>query len=116
VAGEDRRGQRGAWNQALRASLGPPPSCHGICPETVTKFKNIYSWTLVAHAYNPSYSKAEIKRIAVRSQPRQIVHETLSQKYPPQKRADGVAQGVGPEHKKKKPKKQKNNYREVSSL
>jgi hypothetical protein len=37
----------------------------------------------------------------------QIVHETLSQKSPSQKRAGGVAQGEGPEfkpqyHKKKK--------------
>jgi hypothetical protein len=29
--------------------------------------------------------EAEIRRIVVRSQPRQIVHETLSQKYPIQK-------------------------------
>jgi hypothetical protein len=45
--------------------------------------------------------EAEIKRIMVQSQPRQIVHETLSQKYPSQKkgRAVGVAQGVGPEFK-----------------
>jgi hypothetical protein len=39
----------------------------------------------VVHAYNPSYSGAEIRRIKVQSQPRQIVHETLSQKYPTQK-------------------------------
>jgi hypothetical protein len=45
----------------------------------------------------------------VRSQPGQIVLETLSQKNPSQKRTGGVAQGVGPEfksqhhtHKKKK--------------
>jgi hypothetical protein len=30
----------------------------------------------------------------VQSQPRQIVHETLSQKYPAQNRAGGVAQGI----------------------
>jgi hypothetical protein len=46
----------------------------------------------------------------VRSQPGQIVLETLSQKNPSQKRTGGVAQGVGPEfksqhHKKKKKKK-----------
>jgi hypothetical protein len=51
--------------------------------------------------------EAEIRRITVRSQVRQIVHETLSQKSPSQKRAGGVAQSVGPEfkpqyHKKKK--------------
>jgi hypothetical protein len=50
--------------------------------------------------------EAEIRRIMVQSQPGQIVPETLSQKQPSQKRAGGVAQGVGPEfkpqyHKKK---------------
>jgi hypothetical protein len=43
---------------------------------------------LVAHVRNPSYFL-----IAVRSQPRQIVHKTLSQKTPSQERAGGVAQG-----------------------
>jgi hypothetical protein len=38
--------------------------------------------------------EAEFRRITVRSQPGQIVHELLSQKYPIQKRADGVAQVV----------------------
>jgi hypothetical protein len=51
--------------------------------------------------------EAEIRRIKVRSQPGQIVPETLSQKYLTQKGAGGVAQGEGPEfkpwcHKKKK--------------
>jgi hypothetical protein len=54
----------------------------------------------------PATQEAEIKRISVRSQPRQTVHETLSQKNHHKKRAGGVAQGVGPEfkpqyHKKK---------------
>jgi hypothetical protein len=35
----------------------------------------------------------------VQSQPRKIVHETLSQKIPITKRAGGVAQGVGSEFK-----------------
>jgi hypothetical protein len=43
--------------------------------------------------------EAEIRRIMVQSQPGQIVQETLSQKTPSQKRAGGVAQGVGPEFK-----------------
>jgi hypothetical protein len=43
--------------------------------------------------------EAEIKRIMVRSQPWQTIQETLSQKDPSQKRAGGVAQGVGPEFK-----------------
>jgi hypothetical protein len=46
----------------------------------------------------------------VQSQSRQTVRETVSRKNPSQKRAGGVAQGVGPEfklqyHKKKKKKK-----------
>jgi hypothetical protein len=43
--------------------------------------------------------EAKIRRIAVRNQPRQMVHKTLSWKYPTQKRAGGVAQGVDPEFK-----------------
>jgi hypothetical protein len=44
--------------------------------------------------------EAEITRIAVLSQPRQIVLKALSsQKNPLQKRAGGVAQGAGPEFK-----------------
>jgi hypothetical protein len=54
--------------------------------------------------------EAEIRRIAVQSQPRQIVPEMLSQKNSSQKRAGRVAQGVDPGfkpqyHKKKKKKK-----------
>jgi hypothetical protein len=43
--------------------------------------------------------EAEITRIVVWSQPGQIVREILSQKNLSQKRAGGVAQGVGPEFK-----------------
>jgi hypothetical protein len=44
--------------------------------------------------------EAEIRRIVVPSQPRQIVHEILSQKNPSQAKKDGgVAQGGGPEFK-----------------
>jgi hypothetical protein len=57
----------------------------------------IYSWALVAHAYNPSNSGGRIKRIIVQSQPREIVGETLSRKHPTKKRAGKVAQGVDPE-------------------
>jgi hypothetical protein len=51
--------------------------------------------------------EAEIRRIEVQSQPKQIVQETLSWKYPSWKKANGVAQSEGPElkpqyHKKKK--------------
>jgi hypothetical protein len=43
--------------------------------------------------------EAEIRRIAVRSQPGQIVRETLSQKTLHQKRAGGEAQSIGREFK-----------------
>jgi hypothetical protein len=43
--------------------------------------------------------EAGIRRISVQSQPRQIVSETLSQKYSSQKKAGGVGQSVGPEFK-----------------
>jgi hypothetical protein len=49
----------------------------------------------VAHATQ----EVEIRRMSVRSQTGQIVHETLSQKHQSQKRAGGVTQGVGPEFK-----------------
>jgi hypothetical protein len=42
--------------------------------------------------------KAEIRTV-VQSQSRQIVHETLSQRNPSQKRAGGVSQGEGSEFK-----------------
>jgi hypothetical protein len=51
--------------------------------------------------------EAEIRRIAVQSQPRQIVLKTLSQKNPPCKRAHGVVQGLGPEFKPQYSKKKK---------
>jgi hypothetical protein len=46
-------------------------------------------------------------RIAVQSQPRQIVHETLYRKNLSQKRAGGVAQDVGPEFKPQYSRKKK---------
>jgi hypothetical protein len=50
---------------------------------------------LVAQACNPSYSEGRDQEDC---QPGQIVHETLSQKYPSQKKgASGVAQGEGSE-------------------
>jgi hypothetical protein len=55
----------------------------------------------------PVIQEAEIRRIAVQSQPEQIVHETLSQKTF-QKKA-GVVQGIGlefkPQYSKSKRKK-----------
>jgi hypothetical protein len=43
--------------------------------------------------------EAEISMISVRSQPVEIVQEILSQKSPSQKRAGGVAHGIGLEVK-----------------
>jgi hypothetical protein len=41
--------------------------------------------------------EAEIRRITVQREPRQIVHETLSRKKKPiTKRAGGVTHGLGP--------------------
>jgi hypothetical protein len=61
-------------------------------------------WWLTSVILTPQ--EAEIRRIIVQSQPRQIVCETLSQKNTTQKRGGGVAHGVGSEfkpqcHKKK---------------
>jgi hypothetical protein len=53
----------------------------------------------VAHTLILATQEAEIRRITVQSQPRQIVSETLFQKSPSQKTIGGVAQGVGPEFK-----------------
>jgi hypothetical protein len=62
--------------------------------------------------------KAEIRRIAVGSQPGQTVRETLSRKYPSQKKAGGVAQGEGLEfkpqyHKKKRSESEDSNVPNV---
>jgi predicted P-loop ATPase len=53
----------------------------------------------VAHTCILATQEAEIRRITVQSQPRQIVLKTLSRKYPTQKRAGRVAQDEGPEFK-----------------
>jgi hypothetical protein len=53
--------------------------------------------------------EAEIRRIAVRSQPRQIVLETLISKISITKRAGGVTQSEGPEFKPQYHKKKKKN-------
>jgi hypothetical protein len=49
----------------------------------------------VAHTVILATQEAEIKRIMVQSQPRQIVPKTLSGKNSSQKQTDGVTQGVG---------------------
>jgi hypothetical protein len=65
------------------------------------------SQALEAHTCNPSYLGGRDQEDR-RSQPVQIVHETLSQKNPSQKRAGGVAQSVGHEFKPQYRKKKKN--------
>jgi hypothetical protein len=56
----------------------------------------------------PVAQEAEIRRIEIQSQTRQIIYETLSQKTPSQKRGGAVAQNVGPEFKPQYCKKKKN--------
>jgi hypothetical protein len=53
----------------------------------------------MAHPVILVTQEAEISRIMVQSQPGQIVWETLSWKNSSQKKAGGVAQGVGSEFK-----------------
>jgi hypothetical protein len=43
--------------------------------------------------------EAELRSMAVQSQPREVVRKTLSKKNSSQKRAGGVFQGVDPEFK-----------------
>jgi hypothetical protein len=70
----------------------------------------------VAHAYT-TIQEAEIRRITVQSQPGEIVWELLSQKHPSQKKAGGVAQGIGPEFKPQYCKnKQTSNQRKPKGL
>jgi hypothetical protein len=57
------------------------------------------SWALVLMPVSLAPHEAKIRRTEVRNLPRQIGHETLSQKNPSQKRAGGVVQGAGPELK-----------------
>jgi predicted P-loop ATPase len=58
--------------------------------------------------------EAEIRRIMIWSQPRQIVCETLSWKNPSQRRAGRETQGVVPEFKIQYHKKKKKNRTYVS--
>jgi hypothetical protein len=53
--------------------------------------------------------EAEIRRITLLNQRRQILRETLTPENPSQKRAGGVAQDVGPEFKPQCHKKKKKN-------
>jgi hypothetical protein len=53
----------------------------------------------MTHTCNPSYSGGKDQEDRSSKPAKQIVHETLTWKYPSQKKADGVAQGKGPEFK-----------------
>jgi hypothetical protein len=64
-----------------------------------TSYKNVFSRCRWFTPVIPATQKAEIRRIMVQSQPRQIVHETLSRKTLHKNRAGGVAQGEGSEFK-----------------
>jgi hypothetical protein len=69
---------------------------------------------LVAHACNPRYSEAEIRRIMFKANPRQVIRETdpISKKTIT-KRAGGEARGISPElkpHCCQKKKKKKSNH------
>jgi hypothetical protein len=65
----------------------------------------VESWWLTSVIL--AIQEAEIRRIAVRSQPVQIVQETLSRKTLHKNRAGGVAQGEDPEFKPPVPQKKK---------
>jgi hypothetical protein len=55
----------------------------------------------------PVTQEAEIRRLEVQSQPRQIIQESLSRKNLLQERTGGVAQSAGPEFKPQYSKKKK---------
>jgi hypothetical protein len=75
-------------------------------PKKITKNCARHQWlTLVILATRD----AEIRRIAVQSQPRKIVLKTLSQKTLHKNTAGGVAQGEGTEFNPQYQKKKKNN-------
>jgi hypothetical protein len=61
-----------------------------------------------AYSYNIASQEAEIRRITVQSQPRQIFPLDLISKNPSKNRAGGEAQGEGPEFKPQYCKKKKN--------
>jgi hypothetical protein len=70
----------------------------------------------VAHAYNPSYSGGREEEPSSKPAPGEIVPESLSGKPPSQKRAGGVAQGVGPEFKPQYCKKRKKRVKPIGIM
>jgi hypothetical protein len=67
----------------------------------------VLSWALWLRPVILATQEADIRRILAQSQSGQTVHEILSGKNPPQKKAGGVAQGVGPEFKPQLKKEKK---------
>jgi hypothetical protein len=68
----------------------------------MTTYQKRNNWAPVDYKLTPvilATQEAEIRRITVQRQPKQIVHENLSGKNPSQKQAGGMAQSVGPEFK-----------------
>jgi hypothetical protein len=61
----------------------------------------------------PATQEAEIRRITVQSQPRQIVCQTLSRKNLLQERAGGVVQGVALSSRLNTEKKKKRSFSEL---
>jgi hypothetical protein len=66
--------------------------------EVSTVLKEVtLDWVQVTQTCILANEKAEIRRIAIQSQPRQIVQENLLENNPSQERAAGVPQGVCPD-------------------
>jgi hypothetical protein len=72
------------------------------------KKKHTHSQVPVAYTVILATQEAEIRRIIVWSQPKQIAGEILSRKNPSLKKAGGAAQSVGPEFKSQTCQKRKN--------
>jgi hypothetical protein len=81
-------------------------NCLGTYLNIVIDLKTILYQVLVAYPCNPSYSGGRDQEDVVQSQPRQIVHESLSRKTLHKNRADGMAQDEDPEFKTQYCKKQ----------
>jgi hypothetical protein len=94
-----------SWDSICKSKWETVHTITGQCPSKEARSAIRQWFTSVILATQ----EAEIRRITVQSQPRQIVHKTLSRKNSIQKRAGAVAQGGGtefkPQYQKKKKKK-----------